>query len=377
MVSTRTSRGLDRHPRQPPAAARHARPDRAAALQVGVRRRPLRAGRGLPAGLRQPRAAARRRDLRGRRAQLGRPRGAPAARRGRAREAPRRAPRSGAPPSATSAATRPSWSSRRGPSDGARPRPAAHGPARARPALFGLARAAAPSRSCAYEMPFAGAGRDRLLRRAVPARRRAVRGVRRRAHRPPVAHRVRRRGGRRPDRPHAARGAPHPRPADGGAHATAWSRSRTCSDRARRAGRAAAGSAAAGPSASRCSTPRCCAGVAAGPAPAPEVAWTLRAAGRGRRPARDRPGSRPRSAGAAGHLAARWRRDVGMGAEGGRAVLRFQRALRLLRDGRALADVAYDCGFADQPHLNREFRALGGSTPGEVTNLQDVAPPPL
>ena len=43
-------RGLDRHPRQPRAAARHARPDRAAALQVGVRRRPLRAGRGVPAG---------------------------------------------------------------------------------------------------------------------------------------------------------------------------------------------------------------------------------------------------------------------------------------------------------------------------------------
>ena len=63
-----------------------------------------------------------------------------------------------------------------------------------------------------------------------------------------------------------------------------------------------------------------------------------------------------------------------MGPKAVARVLRFERALRLLREGRALADVAYDCGFADQPHLNREFRALGGSTPGEVTKVQDGAP---
>ena len=59
-------RGLHRPPRQPPAAAGDARPDGAAALQVGVRRRPLRAGRGLPADRRRARARARRRGLRGR-----------------------------------------------------------------------------------------------------------------------------------------------------------------------------------------------------------------------------------------------------------------------------------------------------------------------
>ena len=58
------------------------------------------------------------------------------------------------------------------------------------------------------------------------------------------------------------------------------------------------------------------------------------------------------------HFAARWRRDVGMGPKAVARILRFERALRLLREGRALADVAYDCGYADQPHLNREFRAL-------------------
>jgi len=108
--------------------------------------------------------------------------------------------------------------------------------------------------------------------------------------------------------------------------------------------------------------------VDAGPAPAPEVAWSYArlAAADGRV--------------AAGALAAEvgWsRRHVGMGPKAVARVLRFQRALRLLRDGRALADVAYDCGFADQPHLNREFRTLGGSTPGEVTNLQDVAATPV
>ena len=116
--------------------------------------------------------------------------------------------------------------------------------------------------------------------------------------------------------------------------------------------------------------------VEAGPAPAPEVAWSYRrlAAADGRVAA----GALAEEVGwSRRHLAARWRRDVGMGPKAVARVLRFQRALRLLREGRALADVAYDCGFADQPHLNREFRALGGSTPGEVTNVQDAAPTPV
>ena len=57
-------RGVDRHPGQPPAAAGDARPDGAAALQVGVRGDPVRAGRGLPADDRRARAGAGRRGLR-------------------------------------------------------------------------------------------------------------------------------------------------------------------------------------------------------------------------------------------------------------------------------------------------------------------------
>ena len=77
------------------------------------------------------------------------------------------------------------------------------------------------------------------------------------------------------------------------------------------------------------------------------------------------------------HLAARWRRDVGMGPKAVARVLRFQRALGLLREGRPFADVAYDCRYADQPHLNREFRTLGGATPREVANVQDAAATPV
>jgi AraC-like DNA-binding protein len=116
--------------------------------------------------------------------------------------------------------------------------------------------------------------------------------------------------------------------------------------------------------------------VAEGPEPAPEVAWTYRrlAAADGRLaigPLAEEVGWSRR------HLAARWRRDVGLGPKAVARVMRFERALRLLREGRGLAEVAYDCGYTDQPHLNREFRALGGSTPREVTFVQDAAATPV
>ncbi len=46
-------------------------------------------------------------------------------------------------------------------------------------------------------------------------------------------------------------------------------------------------------------------------------------------------------------------------------VLRFQRAVGLLRAGDDFADVAFTCGYSDQPHFNRDFRALAGVTPSE------------
>ena len=69
------------------------------------------------------------------------------------------------------------------------------------------------------------------------------------------------------------------------------------------------------------------------------------------------------------HLAARFREHVGVPPKTVARILRFRRALALLRGGADLAATAQDCGFADQPHLNREFRALAGATP--VTFVQD------
>jgi len=45
-----------------------------------------------------------------------------------------------------------------------------------------------------------------------------------------------------------------------------------------------------------------------------------------------------------------------------RRILRFRRAMVLFRTGRSLADVAIAAGYADQPHLHREVRALAGTT---------------
>jgi AraC-like DNA-binding protein len=48
-------------------------------------------------------------------------------------------------------------------------------------------------------------------------------------------------------------------------------------------------------------------------------------------------------------------------------IVRFRRTLAMLQhDGaRKLSDVAFDAQFYDQPHMNAEFRALGGMTPRE------------
>jgi AraC-like DNA-binding protein len=116
--------------------------------------------------------------------------------------------------------------------------------------------------------------------------------------------------------------------------------------------------------------------LAEGPEPAPEVAWTLR-----RLAAAD---GRLAIAGLAAevgwsrrHLAASWRRDVGLAPKAVARILRFQRALRLVREGHGLAEAAYDCGYADQPHLNRDFRALAGASPREVIFVQDTAAQPI
>jgi AraC-like DNA-binding protein len=65
------------------------------------------------------------------------------------------------------------------------------------------------------------------------------------------------------------------------------------------------------------------------------------------------------------HLAARFREDVGVSPKALARLLRFERALELLGE-RSLADVAYECGYYDQAHFNRDFREFAGATPGEL-----------
>lgn len=49
-----------------------------------------------------------------------------------------------------------------------------------------------------------------------------------------------------------------------------------------------------------------------------------------------------------------------------RRVLRFRRAVTMLRNGVPFARVAAEAGFSDQPHLHREARALSGLSLGQL-----------
>ena len=67
------------------------------------------------------------------------------------------------------------------------------------------------------------------------------------------------------------------------------------------------------------------------------------------------------------HLAARFREDVGASPKFLARLLRFEHAAARVREGgTSLGAVAQACGFYDQAHLNREFRAFTGGPPGAL-----------
>jgi AraC-like DNA-binding protein len=70
-----------------------------------------------------------------------------------------------------------------------------------------------------------------------------------------------------------------------------------------------------------------------------------------------------------------FRRVVGVPPKRYARLCRFLDACRLLREARitSVAQVAMDCGYSDQPHLQREFRRLAGMTPAEFRGRRDVA----
>jgi AraC-like DNA-binding protein len=74
------------------------------------------------------------------------------------------------------------------------------------------------------------------------------------------------------------------------------------------------------------------------------------------------------------HLTSRFRAEIGLTPKAAARVIRFDRARKLLvrrltgataEAGYRLADLAADCGYSDQAHLAREFRALAGCPPSQ------------
>ena len=72
------------------------------------------------------------------------------------------------------------------------------------------------------------------------------------------------------------------------------------------------------------------------------------------------------------HLAGRFREAVGLPPKALGRLIRVEHAAQRVRAGDPLADVAYECGYADQPHFNRDFRELVGCTPTEFPFVQDM-----
>jgi AraC-like DNA-binding protein len=68
-------------------------------------------------------------------------------------------------------------------------------------------------------------------------------------------------------------------------------------------------------------------------------------------------------------LVARFREQVGLPPKAVARLLRFERA-RALAGTMSWTELAFECGFADQPHLISEFRSFSGRTP--ETFLQDT-----
>ena len=49
--------------------------------------------------------------------------------------------------------------------------------------------------------------------------------------------------------------------------------------------------------------------------------------------------------------------------------MRFSRVIRLIHaETASFADIANEAGYYDQPHMNAEFKELGGLTPTEFQN---------
>ncbi|MGH9135292.1 MAG: helix-turn-helix domain-containing protein, partial [Ilumatobacteraceae bacterium] len=69
------------------------------------------------------------------------------------------------------------------------------------------------------------------------------------------------------------------------------------------------------------------------------------------------------------HLTRRFREEFGLAPKVAGRVVRFERAYRMLRSTPSfvtIAQVAAVCGYYDQAHLDREFKALAGASPSRL-----------
>ena len=71
------------------------------------------------------------------------------------------------------------------------------------------------------------------------------------------------------------------------------------------------------------------------------------------------------------HLSQRFAIEVGKPPKTVARILRFEHACTLMRHGanRDWTGIAFDCGYADQAHMIREFRSLAGLTPVALARL--------
>jgi AraC-like DNA-binding protein len=111
------------------------------------------------------------------------------------------------------------------------------------------------------------------------------------------------------------------------------------------------------------------AAVAAGPRAYPEIDWAARELARRR--GRGNVGDLAGAVGWSGrHFNARFREQVGATPKFVARLMRFEHAVELLMatnpsGARSLTDIALQCGYYDQAHLNNDFREFAGRTPSE------------